>query len=144
MLGSTVDPLVPLVVAWCLDSKRKRVKVLNRDTGNIQWKTPEGIAKNPERYEKLPQEPTRNPHGRPHRPSDPGKDTLPAPPKIPEPPKPPKLDKPPKPPTPVPPLKPLEPPHQAQPQAVPGLKWVRRKKDSAIIEHIVSWYLSTS
>lgn len=138
-MGSCVDPLIARVVARFIEAKKKRVKVKNKDTGNIQWKTPEAIRKNPGNYERLPQEPERNPKGRPHRPSDPGKDTLPAPPKIPIPPKPKKPKKPKKPPKPVPPIKPIAPPRPPQRQPTPGQKWERKK--SSLIERVVERYL---
>lgn len=125
--------LIARVVAGFKEAarKRKRVKVKNRDTGNLQWKTPEALknTKHPERYERLPQEPDRNPHGRPHRPENPGNETLPGPPKLPEPPKLPKPPKPAKPPKPVPYLKPLEPPKPPHLKPAPGQEWKRRKDD---------------
>jgi hypothetical protein len=117
--------LIARVVSRFLEAESHRIKVRNKDTGNIQWKTPEGLKNNPERYEKLPQEYDRNPKGRPHRPADPGDDRLPEPPKIPIPPKIKKPKKPKKPPVPVPPIKIPEPPKPAQQQPVPGEKWER-------------------
>lgn len=117
--------LIARVVYRFLEAESKRIKVRNKDTGNVQWKTPEGLKNNPDRYEKLPVEYDRNPKGRPHKPENPGDEKLPAPPKIPEPKKPKKPKKPVKLPQPVPPLKPLEPPSPPQKQPAPGEKWER-------------------
>lgn len=127
------DALVRRVVARFLEAKKKRIKVKNKDTGKTQWKTPEALrdSRDPGKYEKMPSDYERNPHGRPHRPADPGTDTLPAPPKIPKPKKPPKPKKLPKLPKPVPPIKIPEPARPPQRQPPPGQKWKRESHSTS-------------
>lgn len=122
-----VDRLAARIVARYLEAQRPRLKVRNKDTGKIQWKTPEALknTKHPERYEKVPQEHDREPQGRPRVPANPGVETLPGPPPLPEPPKPPKPPKPAKPPVPVPVPEPLELPRPPHLKPAPGQEWKR-------------------
>jgi hypothetical protein len=59
--------------------------VKNRDTGNVSYKTPEEFAENRDKYEVLPQEYHRNPHGKPRKPPDMREKFLPEPPEVPRP-----------------------------------------------------------
>jgi hypothetical protein len=119
-LALTLDPAMVLRVA-----KYKTVKVKNKDTGKVVYKSPEDFRKNKDRYEELPHSYDRNPHGRPRKTPEPGNDYLPAPPRIPRPPKVKKLKKRVKLPKPVPQPKVPEPPKPAPRDAPIGEKWVR-------------------
>jgi hypothetical protein len=128
-MGSSEDKLQTIQitsrVALRFLQAGKSIKVKNRDTGKVMWKTPKEISENSGRYEKLPQPYHRNPHGRPHKPKNLGIETLPAPPRLPKLPKPKRLPKPKKLPIPVPMLPILEPPKPPQKDTIPGQKWRR-------------------
>ena len=128
IVSNVVDRYLALRVAARFLASNKTVKVKNRDTGEVVWKTPEALQGNPQKYQKLPQPYQRNPKGRPHRPEHPGKETLPARMLGPKPKKPPKPKKLPKLPVPVPPIPVVDPPKPPQKRPIPGQKW--KHKDS--------------
>jgi hypothetical protein len=121
---ATVDPAMVLRVAMRV-AKRKTVKVKNKETGKIVYKSPAEYRENREKYEKIPQPYDRRPKGRPRKVPDPGNEYLPAPEKIPRPKKPKKIKKPKKLPVPVPQPKVPEPPKPAPKDAPYGLRWKR-------------------
>jgi hypothetical protein len=107
-------------------AKRKTVKVKNRETGKVVYKSPKEFQENREKYQQLPKSYDRRPNGKPRQVPEPGNDFLPAPPKLP------KLDKPPKPkklkklPVPVKLPKVPEPPKPAPDSPPLGQKWKRK------------------
>ena len=107
-------------------ARSKRVKVKNRDTGKILYKTPKELSENRAKYQQLPTEYDRRPQGKPRKTPDPGQVYLPAPARIPRPKKPKKPKKRKKLPRPVPLPKPPEPPRPAPADKPPGLKWDRK------------------
>jgi hypothetical protein len=114
-----------LRVALRYAKKRKLVKVKNKETGKIVYKTPEVFKRKRDLYVELPQEYDRNPKGRPRKTPNPADVYLPAPEKLPRPKKRPKPKKLPK----LPKLVPLpevpRPPKEAPRDPPLGQKWQR-------------------
>ena len=103
----------------------KTVKVKNRETGKVLYKTPKEFRENRDKYQELPQEYDREPKGRPRKAPEPGDIYLPAPEKLPRPKKFPKPKKRPKPIQLVPLPKIPEPPRPAPSDKPKSLRWKR-------------------
>lgn len=105
--------------------RRKTVKVKNKDTGEVLYKSPEEFRENRDKYVELPHEYDRRTNGKPRRTPDPGNDYLPAPERLPRPKKRPKPKKLPKRVKIVPPPKVPEPPKPAPSDRPKALRWKR-------------------
>lgn len=116
--------ILRVATRWAAETER--VKVINRETGKVYYKTRKEFDENREKYEKVQPDYQRNPHGRPRKTPDPGNEYLPEPPGPPKLPKSPKPPKPPKIPSPVPRPEPPKPPTKAPDKPPAALRWKRK------------------
>lgn len=105
--------------------KYKTVKVKNKETGKVLYKTPKEFEENRDKYVELPHEYERRTDGKPRKTPDPGNEYLPAPERLPRPKKRPKPKKRKKLVKPVPLPKVPEPPKPAPKDRPKSLRWER-------------------